>query len=73
LPVVVYGCERWLLTLSEGHKLRERENSVLGKCLGLNRYEVTGDLRRSHNEELQDLHFSPNITRVIKLRDERSM
>jgi hypothetical protein len=73
LPVVVYGCERWFLTFSEGHKLRARENSVLGKCLGLNRYEVTGDWRRSHNEELQDLHFSPNVTPVIKLRGEWSM
>jgi hypothetical protein len=30
--------------------------------------EVTGELRKLHNEELHDLYSSPNIVRVIKSR-----
>ena len=32
------------------------------------RYEVTGEWRRLHNKELNDLYSSPNIVRVIKSR-----
>ena len=44
------------------------ENMVLGRIFGLRRDEVTGEWRRLHNEELNDLYSSPNIVRVIKLR-----
>jgi len=44
------------------------ENMVLRRIFGPRRDEVTGDLRRLHEEELNDLYSSPNIVRVIKLR-----
>ena len=37
---------------------------------GLKRDEVTGEWRKLHNEELDDLYCSPNIVRVIKCRRE---
>ena len=67
LPVVLYGCETCLLTLREERKLRVFENMVL-RIFGPRRDEVTGEWRRLHNEELNDLYSSPNIVRVIKSR-----
>ena len=66
LPVVLYGCETWSVTLREGHRLRVFENRVLRIISGPKRDEVTGEWRKLHNEELNDLHSSPNIVRVIK-------
>jgi len=68
LPMVLYGCETWSLTLTEEHRLRVFENRELRKIFGPKRYEVTGELRKLHNEELNGLYFSPNIVRVIKSR-----
>jgi len=68
LPVVLYGCETWSLTLREERKLRVFENMVLRKIFGPRRDEVTAEWRRLHNEELNDLYSSPNIVRVIKSR-----
>jgi len=68
LPVVLYGCETWSLTLQEERKLRVFENMVLKKIFGPRRDEVTGEWRRLHNEGLNDLYSSPNIVGVIKLR-----
>ena len=68
LPVVLYGCEVWSLTLGEERKLRVFENMVLRSIFGPRRDEVTGEWRRLHNEELNDLYSSPNIVRVIKSR-----
>ena len=42
------------------------ENMVLRRIFGTRRDEVTGEWRRMHNEELNDLYSSPNIVRVIK-------
>jgi hypothetical protein len=41
LPVVLYGCETWSLTLREGHRLRVFENRVLRRIFGPERDEVT--------------------------------
>ena len=68
LPVVLYGCETWSLTLREERKLTVFENMVLRRIFGPRRDEVTGEWRRLHNEELDDLYCSPNIVRVIKSR-----
>jgi hypothetical protein len=42
LPVVLYGCEAWSLTVREEHKLRVFENRVLRRIFGLKRDGVTG-------------------------------
>jgi hypothetical protein len=52
LPVVFYGCETWSLTLRDEHRLRVFENRVLRRIFGPKRYEVTGEWRKLHNEEL---------------------
>jgi hypothetical protein len=52
LPVVLYGCETWSLTLREEHRLRVSENRVLRRIFGPKRDEVTGECRKLHNEEL---------------------
>jgi hypothetical protein len=67
LPVDLYGCETWSLTLREEHRLRVFQNRVL-RIFGPNKDEVTGECRRLHNEELNDLYASSNIIRVIKSR-----
>jgi len=71
LPVVSYGCETWSLTWREERKLSVFEDMVLRRIFGPRRHEVTGEWRRLHNEEVNDLHSSPNIVRVIKSRSMR--
>jgi hypothetical protein len=44
------------------------ENRVLRRIFGPKRDEVTGDWRKLHNEELNDLYSLPNIVRVVKSR-----
>jgi hypothetical protein len=57
LPVVLYGCETWSLTLGEEHGLRVFENRVLRKIFGP---------KREKDDEIHSLYSSPNIVRVIK-------
>jgi len=71
LPVLLYGCETWSLTLREERRLRVFENRVLRKVFGPKRDEVTGEWRKLHNEELNDLYSLPNIVRVLKSRQMR--
>jgi hypothetical protein len=52
--------------LREEHRLRKFENRVLRKIFGDKRFEVTGEWRRLHNKEINDVYCSPNIIRVIK-------
>ena len=68
LLVVLYGCETWSLTLREERRLRVFENMVLRRILGSKRDKVTGEWRKLHNEELNDLYCLPNIFRVVKSR-----
>jgi hypothetical protein len=68
LPVVLYGCEIWSLTLREEHRLGVFENRVLRRIFGPKRDEVTGEWRILQNEELHDLYSSPSIIRIIKAR-----
>jgi hypothetical protein len=57
LPVVLYGCETWSLTLREKHRLRVFENSVLRRIFGPKR-EEGGSWRKLHNDELHNLYSS---------------
>ena len=68
LPVVLYGCETLSLTLLEERKLRVFVNKMLRRIFGPRMDEVTGDWRRLHNEEINNLYWSPNMVRVIKSR-----
>jgi hypothetical protein len=54
--------------LREEHSLRVFESRVLRRIFGPKRDGVTGEWRKLHNEELNDLYSSPNIVRVIKSR-----
>jgi hypothetical protein len=67
LPIVLYGCETWSITLREEHRLRSFEKRVLRKIFGPKRQE-DGSWRKLHNDELHNLYSSPNIVRVIKSR-----
>jgi hypothetical protein len=68
LPVVLYGCESWSLTLREERRLRVLENRVLRRIFGPKRYKVIGEWRKLHTEELNDLYSSPNIVQLGKSR-----
>ena len=68
LLIILYGCETWSLTSKEEHRLRVFENGALRRIFGPKRDEVTGEWRKLHNEELNDLYSSPDIVRVIKSR-----
>ena len=62
LPIVLYGCETWSLTLREELRLRLSENRELRRIFGPKRDEVTGEWRKLHNEELS----GPNCIRMTK-------
>jgi len=68
LLVVLYECETWSLTLREERRLRVFENRVLRRIFGPKKDEVTGEWRKLHNEEQNNLYSSPNIVLEIKSR-----
>jgi hypothetical protein len=66
LPVTLYGCETWSVTLREEHRLRLFENKMLRRIFGSKRDEVTGEWRKLHNGELHNLYSLLDIVRQIK-------
>jgi hypothetical protein len=68
LPVVLYGCETWSLTVREEHKLRVFENRVLSIIFGPKRDGVMRGWKKLYNKKLHDLYSSPGIIRIIKSR-----
>jgi hypothetical protein len=68
LPVVLYGCEAWSLSLSDGRRLRLFENRMLRRIFGTKGGEVTGEWRKLHNEKLNNQYSSLNIVQVIESR-----
>jgi hypothetical protein len=71
MVVVLYGCESWSVIVREEHRLRVFANRVLRRIFGPKRDEVTGGWRGLHNEELNNLYYSPSIIRMIKSRSMR--
>jgi hypothetical protein len=53
LPVVLYGCETWYLTLREEHRLGVYEKRLLRRAFILKTDEVILGRRKLHSEELQ--------------------
>ena len=53
---VLCGCETWSLTAREECRLRVFENRVQRRVLGPKRDKVTGEWRKLHTEELNDLY-----------------
>jgi len=54
--------------MRERHRLKEFQNSVLRKIFGPKTEEVTGDWRKVHNVEFNDMYSLQNIIRVIRSR-----
>ena len=66
LPVVLYGCETWSLTMREEQRLRVFENKELRKKFLAKRDEITGEWKKLHNADLHALYSLPNIIRNLK-------
>jgi hypothetical protein len=61
-----------VILLRVEHRLRVLENRVLWGIFGPKRGALTGEWRKLHNEELNDMYCSPNVIRVIKSRRTRT-
>ena len=56
LPVILYGCETWSVTLGEACRLKRFKNRVLRRIFGSKKDDITGEWRRLHDEEVYDLY-----------------
>ena len=61
LLVLLYECEIWSLALREERRLRVLENNMMTRIIVPKRDEVTGEWRKLHHEDLNNLYSSPNI------------
>ena len=68
LPLILYGCKTWSLTLREERRLRIFDTRLLRRIFGPKRDEVTGKWRALHNGELNYMYSSHIYVRVIKSR-----
>ena len=68
LPVVLYACETWSLTLREERRLRVFGNRGLRRIFGPKRDQVTGEWRKLHKKEPYDLYSSSNVTWMMESR-----
>jgi hypothetical protein len=68
LSVVVHECETWSLAVREIYSPGVFGNKVLRRIIGPRRNEGTGEWRKQQNEELRNLHSSPSVIRMIKLK-----
>jgi hypothetical protein len=73
LPMVLYRCETWYLTLKEEHRLRVLGNRLLRRISGPKRDEVKGGWRKLHNEDLHNFYSSPSIITMIKPKGKRPL
>ena len=71
MSVVLYGCETLTLTFREERRLSVFDNRVLRKKLRSKRNKVTGEWRKLHNKEVNDLYSTPSFVRVMKARRKR--
>jgi hypothetical protein len=56
LPIVLYGCETWSLTLRKEHRLRVVQDRILRRIFGLKKDEITGGWRKLHNDDFHSLY-----------------
>ena len=61
LPVVLYGCESWSVTMTGKHRLKVFEKRVLRRIFWPKGEEVTGEWRKLHSDELNDLYWAANV------------
>jgi hypothetical protein len=67
MPVVLYECETWSLTLRKEHRLRVFENRAL-RIFGPKKNEMTGGWRKLHIEELLNVFSLLAIIRMTMSR-----
>ncbi|KAL4088534.1 hypothetical protein QTP88_023628 [Uroleucon formosanum] len=67
-PVVLYGSETWPLRKAEQMRLEVFERKILRRIFGPCKDDQTGEWRKRHNQELQNLFQRPDITKEISVR-----